>query len=315
MVGSIDTLVHPICIPGNCIAQYMRSALLQRQCLGLRGPSCRKVSQRSNEGMGIMGFMGMSYMSENLPLACLSADREGITMEAYCLALGLAQRRKPLESMWRRVVSSSSVTIVPTTLEWVGSVIIFLLFYMIGCVSKAIVTYRGLPMPANTLDWVFTIVFSSLTYCLEMYQDEAAYAWPSVFQTNYQPSLYSVTLITSSTMIISGYFLVLLWNWVPKKPPTELPLPPSLDYIHFISCKTLLCCFTTFGGISATFNPMQSFLRLIRRSVLVCVAFTSRFLNAMSITITAWGSVLHLFRSLGQAASSALIRVGFIPLF
>ena len=29
-------------------------------------------------------------------------------------------------------------------------------------VSKAIVTYRGLPTPAKTLDWVFAIVFSSL---------------------------------------------------------------------------------------------------------------------------------------------------------
>ena len=29
-------------------------------------------------------------------------------------------------------------------------------------VSKAIVTYRGLPTPANTLDWVIAIVFSSL---------------------------------------------------------------------------------------------------------------------------------------------------------
>ena len=29
-------------------------------------------------------------------------------------------------------------------------------------VSKAIVTYRGLPTPANTLDWVITIVFLSL---------------------------------------------------------------------------------------------------------------------------------------------------------
>ena len=32
---------------------------------------------------------------------------------------------------------------------------------------------------------------SGRTHCLEMYQDEAAYAWPSAFQTNYQPSLYS----------------------------------------------------------------------------------------------------------------------------
>ena len=29
------------------------------------------------------------------------------------------------------------------------------------------------------------------TYCLELYQDEAAYAWPSIFQTDYQSPLYS----------------------------------------------------------------------------------------------------------------------------
>lgn len=28
------------------------------------------------------------------------------------------------------------------------------------------------------------------TYCLEMYQDEAPSAWPSVFQTDYQPLIY-----------------------------------------------------------------------------------------------------------------------------
>ena len=126
--------------------------------------------------------------------------------------------------------------------------------------------------------------------------------------------------------IIFGYSLVLIWNWVPEKPPMELPLPPSLDYIHLISCKILWGCFATIAllvsplimsgfSIFADFDPMRSFLRLIRRSVLVCVASTSRFLNAISLAITAWGSVLNLFRPLGQAASSALVRVGFIPLF
>ena len=107
------------------------------------------------------------------------------------------------------------------------------------------------------------------------------------------------------------------------QPPTELPLPPSLDYIHLISCKILWGCFTTIGlcvsplivSLFATFDPMRSFLRIIRRSVLVCVGSMSRFLNAISLAITAWGSVLNLFRPLGQAASSALVRVGFIPLY
>lgn len=85
---------------------------------------------------------------------------------------------------------------------------IFVTISVVGFgVSKAIVTYRGFPTSANTLDWVFGVVVSTLsvfftpfkvrrsylgrTYCLEMYQDEAAYAWPSVFQTDYQPSVYS----------------------------------------------------------------------------------------------------------------------------
>ena len=126
--------------------------------------------------------------------------------------------------------------------------------------------------------------------------------------------------------MIFGYSLVLIWNWVPEKPPMELPLPPSLDYIHLISCKILWGCFAIIALlvsplimlgfiIFADIHPMRSFLRLIRRSVLVCVASTSSFLNAISITITAWVPVLNLFRSLGEAASSALVRVGFIPLF
>jgi hypothetical protein len=40
---------------------------------------------------------------------------------------------------------------------------IFVTISVVGFgVSKAIVTYRGLPTSANTLDWVFAIVFSSL---------------------------------------------------------------------------------------------------------------------------------------------------------
>jgi hypothetical protein len=188
-----------------------------------------------------------------------------------------------------------------------------------------------------------------------MYQDDAAYAWPSVFQSDYQPSLYSglrhgkdpaifltqftgttflgITLmfsigllITSFWTITIGYSYVFLWNWVPEKPSTKLLLLPSLDYIHLISCKILLGCFTTIAlavapsmmsafSIFVTFDPMRNFLRIIWRSVLVCVASTSRFFNAILITVAIWGSVLNLFRPLGQAASSALIRVGFIPLF
>jgi hypothetical protein len=37
--------------------------------------------------------------------------------------------------------------------------------------SKAIFTYLGLPTPANTLDWVFAIVFSSLWVFLS-FQEE-----------------------------------------------------------------------------------------------------------------------------------------------
>ena len=124
-------------------------------------------------------------------------------------------------------------------------------------------------------------------------------------------------------MISIGYALVLLWNWVPETPPTKLPLLPSLDYIHFISCKILGAYVLTMGlaispmpavGMYAFFEEVWSFLRIIRRVVLVCVAFTSRSLVAIAIAITAWGSVLNLFRPVGQAASSALVRVGFIPL-
>ena len=132
-------------------------------------------------------------------------------------------------------------------------------------------------------------------------------------------------LMASLWAITFGYFLVVLWNWDPEKPPMDLPLPPSLDYIHLISCKILWGCFATLPlcisplimcvTIFATFDPMRSFLRPIRRYVLVCVASTFRFLNAISITTTAWVPVLNLFRPLGQAASSALVRVGFIPLF
>ena len=188
------------------------------------------------------------------------------------------------------------------------------------------------------------------TYWLEMYQDEAAYAWPSVFQTDYEPSLNSglwrrkppAVFLTQHTgltflgmtfnfsmglILVSfwGYSLVLLWNWVPSKPPTKLPLPPSLDYIHFYSCKILLGCIftpvfagsimlTSACGFYATFHPLLNILRMIRRSVLVCVASTSRFLNAISIAMTARGSVLNIFIPFGQVTSSVLVRVGFISL-
>ena len=133
-------------------------------------------------------------------------------------------------------------------------------------------------------------------------------------------------LITSLWTIIMGYSLVLLWNWVPEKPPVKPPLPPSLDYIHLISCKILYICFATISlavspfimpafNMYTTFDPMWRILRIIRRSLLVCIASTSHFLNAISLAIAGWGSVSNLFRPLGQAASSALIRVGFIPLY
>ena len=130
-------------------------------------------------------------------------------------------------------------------------------------------------------------------------------------------------LLTSVFMISIGYALVLLWNWVPETPPTKLPLPPSLDYIHFISCKILGAYVLTMVlaispmpavGMYAFFEDVWSFLRKIWRVVLVCVASTSRSLIAIAIAITAWGSMLNLFRPVGQAASSALVRVGFIPL-
>jgi hypothetical protein len=131
-----------------------------------------------------------------------------------------------------------------------------------------------------------------------------------------------VLLPASFMMIFIGDSFVLLWNWVPEEPPTKLPLPPSLDYIHFMICKilggfvltiSLLAVLYLASGILANFDPMLSFFRIIWRSVLVCVAFTSRFLNAILMAITVWGSVLTLFRPLGQAASSALVRIGFIP--
>lgn len=139
--------------------------------------------------------------------------------------------------------------------------------------------------------------------------------------------MLSIGLLMTSLLTIGvGYSLVLLWNWVPEKPPTKPLLPPSLDYIHFISCKILWGCFTAIFSVAlpsmmagfsifATFDPMWSLLKIIRRSVLVCVASTSRFLYAFSMAITAWGSVLNLFRPVGQAASSVLVRVGFIPPF
>ena len=122
-------------------------------------------------------------------------------------------------------------------------------------------------------------------------------------------------LITSLWTIIMGYSLVLLWNWVPEKPPVKPPLPPSLDYIHLISCKILYSCFATISlavspfimpsfNMYTTFDPMWRILRIIRRSLLVCIASTSHFLNAISLAIAGWGSVSNLFRPLGQGSSS-----------
>ena len=186
------------------------------------------------------------------------------------------------------------------------------------------------------------------TYYLDIYQDEAAYAWPSVFYTDYQPryiqfcdgkhpaillTQYTGTTFLGTILIFSigflktsrvtspiGYSLVLLWNWVPEKPPTKPPLLPSLDYVSFNSCKILAGCVVTIA-LAVSSMPVSSMyvvfamLSLFGRSVLICVACTSRFLNATSIAITTWGSGLNLFRPLEQAVSSALVCVGFVTLF
>ena len=126
-------------------------------------------------------------------------------------------------------------------------------------------------------------------------------------------------LITSLWTIIMGYSLVLLWNWVPEKPPTKPLLPPSLDYIHLISCKILWSCYVIMAlAVSPFIMPtfgIEITLRIIRRSVLNCIAHTSRFLNAISPAIIASSSMQNLLRPLGQAASWALVRVGLIHLF
>jgi hypothetical protein len=75
--------------------------------------------------------------------------------------------------------------------------------------TKAALAYSGFKTAASTIDWIFGIIISSMyvpshilspeneliradrTYCLEMYQDTSADAWPAFFVADYQPVLVS----------------------------------------------------------------------------------------------------------------------------
>ncbi|KIK02654.1 hypothetical protein K443DRAFT_511681 [Laccaria amethystina LaAM-08-1] len=201
--------------------------------------------------------------------------------------------------------------------------------------SKAIVTYHGLPTSANTLDWVFAIVISSLTYCLEMYQDEAPSAWPSVFQTDYQPLIYSAPsflgigfrfliglYVIFFWVVASGYSIVFLWNRVPETPPTIL-LPPFLDYIHFNSCKILLACLATIIlGLLPTmmepFNPFTTFTFTWGLIWHVVLGYVTRFPDAVPPTITSWTIwrfPRRSFKLIAKVLTEFLISVGLLTLF
>ena len=140
---------------------------------------------------------------------------------------------------------------------------------------------------------------------------------PSELSHKHPTILYRLPTLRSLNY---GYSLVLLWNWVPEKPSTKPPMLSSLDYIHFTSCKILAGCVVTIA-LAVSSMPVSSMhvifamSSLLRRSVVICVASTSRFLIAILLAITVWGSVLNLFRSLGQAVFSALVRVGFVTRF
>lgn len=117
--------------------------------------------------------------------------------------------------------------------------------------TKATLANGGFKIAANTIDWIFGIIISSMTYCLEMYQDSSADVWPTFFMADYQPVLVSggsfigfstvflfVMVVTTIWTTFSLLALFPLWKWQP--PPRNIPpLPALLDDIHFLCCKTL----------------------------------------------------------------------------
>ncbi|KIJ95386.1 hypothetical protein K443DRAFT_108864 [Laccaria amethystina LaAM-08-1] len=127
--------------------------------------------------------------------------------------------------------------------------------------AKAALVYGGFDTAANTtntVDWIFGIIISSMTYCLEMYQDTSADAWPAFFVANYQPVLVSGgSFISFSSLFLflmaitalwmgTGVYLVLFFlkffQWQPI-PGNISFFPALLDYIHFFSCKTCVIGF------------------------------------------------------------------------
>ena len=119
-----------------------------------------------------------------------------------------------------------------------------------------------------------------------MYKDEAPSAWPSLFQTDYQPLIYLGWWIRKVTRycsywrnlsaIVSGHSVSLFnrplrhfllgipLSIIGNRTPPTLLLPPFLDYIRSINCKILLACLATITlglllAMMEPFNPFTNF--------------------------------------------------------
>ncbi|EDR06507.1 uncharacterized protein LACBIDRAFT_299961 [Laccaria bicolor S238N-H82] len=127
--------------------------------------------------------------------------------------------------------------------------------------TKATLAYGGFNTAANTIDWIFGIIISSMTYCLEMYQDSSADVWPAFFVADYEPVLVSGgSFIGFSSLFLFGmvvmalwtafwlFALFIFWQWQPL--PRNIPaFPAVLDDIHFLCCKTLVIMFTILNAL------------------------------------------------------------------
>ncbi|KIJ95374.1 hypothetical protein K443DRAFT_134436 [Laccaria amethystina LaAM-08-1] len=138
--------------------------------------------------------------------------------------------------------------------------------------TKAALAYSGFKTAASTIDWIFGIIISSMTYCLEMYQDTSADAWPAFFVADYQPVLVSggsfigVSSLFLFVMAVAAlwtafwlFALFILWQWQPL--PKNIPSYPALlDDIHFSVARHLqsrMWIFRNFNSLLGQFIRMR----------------------------------------------------------
>ncbi|KIM40766.1 hypothetical protein M413DRAFT_446149 [Hebeloma cylindrosporum] len=155
-------------------------------------------------------------------------------------------------------------------------------------IGKAACAYFGLPTAANSVDWTFGVVATSILYVLGLYENNTVDFWPAFFATDYTDTLlngsyqgYVFSLHTLGLFACgawSYFWLRTLINYVYTPLILDRKIRSDFDEIHNLSIKTMMSfiflilvalgiipIFTQLWAIGRAVSPLRTFTRAIRR--------------------------------------------------